>query len=76
MHIVFIEKNFVIKIIVLIQNSCRWAFYAFMPSCFQIKMSGKFFVGDTEQQKTELFLRNRYFNAVFKATRKGTVKNK
>ena len=36
------------KIIVLIQNSCRWAFYALMLSCFQIKMSGKFFDGDTD----------------------------
>ena len=66
MHIVFIEKAFAMKIIVLIQNSSRWAFYVFMLSCFQIKMSGKFFAGDTEQQETELFLRNRYSNAVLK----------
>ena len=64
MHIVFIEKAFVMKII--IENSCRWAFYAFMLSCFQIRMSGKFIAGDNEQQEAELFIRSRYSNTVLK----------
>ena len=64
--IVFIGKAFVMTIIVLIQDSCRWAFYAFMLNCFQIKMLGKLFAENTKQQEAELFLRNRYPNPVLK----------
>ena len=52
MRTVFNEKAFVIKIILLIQDSRRWAWYAVMLSYAQIKMSGKFFAGDNEQQET------------------------
>ena len=51
MRTVLIERVFVMKIILLIQNSFWWACYV----AVRLKMSGKFFAGDTEQQETNCF---------------------